>query len=101
MQSLLQLVAVCVKAMPSYLRIRLNFSHFEVDVDQTWFLLDKERCKRVSDFHKQVKRKYKFLHGCEIICILCGYIIPKEERIEIIRDEDEITIEDGSFKNKK
>ena len=85
--------------MADLLRIRLRFKNFRNKVaEDCWFLLDPDTYRQVSDFLKNIQAKFQ-IGPIPLRCSTKGFLLPPNEDIAIIRDEDEIVIEEEDVEN--
>eukprot|EP00794_Sanderia_malayensis_P008117 gene8117-8986_t len=80
--------------MSSLSRIRLVFKNFQVDLGKScWFSIDKSECSNIDELHQLIKKRLGPSCPRFFRCYLKDTLLPGNERIELIRDEDEIVIE--------
>eukprot|EP00112_Aurelia_sp_Birch-Aquarium-sp1_P011765 Seg2475.3 transcript_id=Seg2475.3/GoldUCD/mRNA.D3Y31 product=Coilin protein_id=Seg2475.3/GoldUCD/D3Y31 len=85
--------------MANLLRLRLRFKNFRPGVvGDCWFLLNPGVYRQVSDFVKDIQAKFQ-IGPIPLKCSTKGFLLPPNEDIAVIRDEDEIIIEEEDIEN--
>eukprot|EP00112_Aurelia_sp_Birch-Aquarium-sp1_P025085 Seg817.8 transcript_id=Seg817.8/GoldUCD/mRNA.D3Y31 product=Coilin protein_id=Seg817.8/GoldUCD/D3Y31 len=85
--------------MANLLRLRLRFKNFRPGVvADCWFLLNPGVYRQVSDFVKDIQAKFQ-IGPTPLRCSTKGFLLPPNEDIAVIRDEDEIIIEEEGIEN--
>ena len=76
--------------MPQFVRIKLSFANvWHGQPRECWFLLDHGICRNVLDLHYLIKKRFELpVEGQDLQLYLDGCLLPPQERIEIIRDND-------------
>ena len=88
-----------IRSMANLLRIRLQFKNCRPRVvGDCWFLLDPRVYRQVNDFMKDIQAKFQ-LGPFPLRCSTKGFLLPPNEDIAIIRDEDVIVIEEEGRKD--
>ena len=75
----------------STIRVRLIFKQpFVKNPEQCWMLVDRNSCKVVRDLEYLIAKKF-FVSGDTILDLyLDNFLLPSQEKIDIIRDNDVI-----------
>ncbi|KAL9956288.1 hypothetical protein ACROYT_G037748 [Oculina patagonica] len=81
----------------SFVRIRLNFQGplpFS-EVKNCWFLVDNSTCNTIADLEYLIKKRFKAVSkNCSSVDLfLDDYLLPSQEKIEIIQNNDNIRVE--------
>ena len=80
--------------MSSFVRIRLSFqrSFSFPEVKNCWFLVDTSTCSTIADLEYLIKKRFGGLskNACTIDLFLDDYLLPPQEKIEIIQHNDNI-----------
>ena len=74
------------------LRIRLNFDSVSPGkARKCWFLLDTSTCRVVADLEYLIQKRFELgrKRGISVVTLyLEGSLLPSQEKIEVIRDND-------------
>ena len=75
----------------SSIRVKLVFERpFARSSEQCWMLVDKTSCKLVRDLEYLIVKKF-FVAGHAVLNLyLDDFLLPSQERIDVIRDNDVI-----------
>lgn len=81
--------------MSSFVRIRLSFERplSLAEVKNCWFLVDTSTCRTIADLEYLIKKRFGALSkvsGSSINLFLDDYLLPSQEKIEIIQQNDNI-----------
>ena len=88
-----------IKIMSSSKRIKLHVSSGSSGNNRrSWFLFDPEKCRIVSDLSYLIAKRFG-LGYANVILQLDGYFLPPSENIDIVRDNDSITVSDAPSNN--
>ncbi|XP_065069249.1 coilin-like [Rhopilema esculentum] len=80
-------------------RVRLHFHNFAPGRGgNSWFLINRSSCKTVQDLLRDIQQSYR-IGTVPLRCSLKGYLLPQWENIDIIRDDDELLIEEDPHEN--
>ena len=78
----------------SFIRIRLTFQHPLPlkEVKNCWFLVDTSTCSTIADLEYLIKKRFTaFSKSCSSVDLfLEDYLLPSQEKIEIIQNNDNI-----------
>lgn len=78
----------------SFVRIRLTFQrHLPLaEVKNCWFLVDTSTCSTIADLEYLIKKRFKALaKSCSSVDLfLDDFLLPSQEKIEIIQNNDNI-----------
>ena len=79
--------------------MRLHFHDFTPGRGgNSWFLINRSSCKTVDDLLRDIQQSYR-IGPVPLSCSLKGYLLPLWENIDIIRDDDELLIEEDPHEN--
>lgn len=84
----------CSFVKMSFVRIRLTFQRPLPlsEVKNCWFLVDTSACNTIADLEYLIKKRFKELSkSCSSVDLfLDDYLLPSQEKIEIIQNNDNI-----------
>ena len=74
----------------SFVRIRLTFQRALplTDVKNCWFLVDTSTCSTIADLEYLIRKRFFKLNSVNLF--LDDYLLPSQEKIEIIQNNDNI-----------
>ncbi|XP_022781759.1 coilin-like isoform X2 [Stylophora pistillata] len=81
----------------SFVRIRLTFQHSlpHTEVKNCWFLFDTSSCSTIADLEYLIRKRFKGpSKSCHVVNLfLDDFLLPSQEKIEIIQNNDHIRVE--------
>ncbi|XP_068762062.1 coilin-like [Montipora capricornis] len=90
--------------MSGLVRIRLNFQRYPEfpEIKNSWFLVDTSTCRTIADLEYLVKKRFGLLSNNTLINLLLDdYLLPSQEKIEIIQHNDNLRVEIEKVVTKK
>lgn len=90
--------------MSGLVRIRLNFQRYPEfpEIKNSWFLVDTSTCRTIADLEYLVKKRFGLLSNNALINLLLDdYLLPSQEKIEIIQHNDNLRVEIEKVVTKK